>query len=143
MASASAWSADRLLVEEFLSALRAEHDALVAGETDALEGLADRKLACAGRLEREASPGFSAMLRATQAQLRRGEKAAQPEDAELHRLVQQANELNRLNGVLIGQHLGLIRLSLARLDPVSPTRQIYGRDGQGHSNHAGRSFGAF
>jgi flagellar biosynthesis/type III secretory pathway chaperone len=134
--------ADLALLEAFAAALQAEHDALVANRTDDLAVLADHKLDCAQRLEREATPAFAAALRETQARLQRGAAPASADDGALHQRLRQAAELNRLNGRLIDQHLNRVRLSLARIEPVSPTRQLYGRDGQGQGSPLGRSFGA-
>lgn len=138
----SATAAERSLLEEFLAALRAEHEALSERRTDDLSALADRKLACAQRLEQSASPAFRAMLRDTQQRTRRGEAAASTPDGQLWLLLREAAELNRTNGILIDQHLKQVRLSLAHIDPVSPTRQLYGRDGQGSGKSPGRSFGS-
>lgn len=138
----SATAAERTLLDEFLGALRAERDALSERRTDDLAALADRKLACAQRLEQAASPAFRSMLKATQQRARRGEPAASPQDGEIWQGLREAAELNRTNGILIDQHLKQVRLSLAHIDPVSPTRQLYGRDGQGSSHARGRSFGS-
>ena len=139
---ASSLHSDRQLLEEFLLALREEQAALTAGNTEALRPLADRKIAIARKIESQTSSELAPALRDTEYRMRRGEPAANAECAALHRMTREANELNRVNGVLIDQQLGQIRLSLSRIDPVSPTRQLYGRDGQGQGNGRGRSFGA-
>ena len=139
---ASSLHGDRQLLEEFLLALREEQAALTAGNTEALRPLADRKIAIARKIESQTSSELAPALRDTEYRMRRGEPAANAECAALHRMTREANELNRVNGVLIDQQLGQIRLSLSRIDPVSPTRQLYGRDGQGQGNGRGRSFGA-
>lgn len=133
---------ERGLLEEFLAALRAEQQALTERRTDDLALLADRKLACAQRLEQSASPAFASMLRDAQQRSRSGLAPASADQGELWQLLREAAELNRTNGVLIDQHLKQVRLSLARIEPVSPTRQLYGRDGQGNAAARGRSFGS-
>ncbi|MDE3012413.1 MAG: flagellar export chaperone FlgN, partial [Pseudomonadota bacterium] len=110
--------------------------------TDDLAVLADRKLACAQRLEQSASPAFAALLRDAQQRSRMGLAPAGADQGQLWLLLREAAELNRTNGVLIDQHLKQVRLSLARIEPVSPTRQLYGRDGQGNAGTRGRSFGS-
>lgn len=134
-------SGERALLQDFIEALRSEHDALVAGRVDDVAELAGRKLDCARRLEDGARPEFLALLRDARQRSRHGMPAANAESTELFGLVRQAAELNRINGALIDQHLKQVRLSLSRIDPVSPTRQLYGRDGQGGSGLRGRSFG--
>ena len=136
-------STDRTLLDAFVVALRTEREALLDQRTDDLANLADRKLACAQALEQHASPALAGMLRDTHARARRGEAPLEENAGVVYQLVREAAELNRVNGSLIAQQLGRIRLSLSRIEPVSAARQLYGRDGQGRFSGMGRSFGAY
>jgi len=140
--SGIAMTQDRTLLEDFLAALRDEQSALLERDVDRLGALVERKLACARRLEAEASPGLGDALRDTQARLRRGDAPAGEGAGALYALVREAAELNRVNGVLIDQQLGQVRLSLARIEPATGQRSLYGSDGQGRFGTPGRSFGA-
>ena len=135
-------AADAARLQAFTAALEAEQQALIDGRTDDLAALSDRKLTCAQDFERSASAAFTALLKDTSQRLQRGLPASSDEALHLHQQVQKAQELNQINGTLIAQHLGQIRLRPSRIEPVNPMRQIYGRDGLGNGSRPGRSFGA-
>lgn len=135
-------SAEHQLLEEFIAALEAEHAALVERRTEDLPELAARKADCGRRLERTAKPEFRKAMQAAQQRRRAGLPAAYPLHTELYEMLRRAAELNRINGALIQQNLSQVRLSLARIEPRHPARQLYGRDGQGRRSLVGRSFGS-
>jgi len=130
------------LIQKFIEILRSESAALTSNNIDDVVALTPQKLECADQLEALTTPDLIEALAALRSKIQRNEAPQNDPYFELLELIQEANQLNQINGVMIEQSLTQIRLAISRLDALSPARQLYGKDGLGQSGSAGRSFGA-
>lgn len=130
------------LIQKFIEILRSESAALTSNKIDDVVALTPQKLECADQLEALTTPDLINALAALRSKIQRNEASQNDPYFELLELIQEANQLNQINGVMIEQSLTQIRLAISRLDALSPARQLYGKDGFGQSGSAGRSFGA-
>lgn len=130
-----------------LETLRAEREALLGGDADAVARLAGDKSQRVERLGRHAEArrrslaarglppdrdGVARWLAAEPAPLRRRWDA-------LLALAAEARELNRVNGLLAGRRLARVQQSLAALHSAGSPGQLYGQDGRMLGAAAGTS----
>jgi flagellar biosynthesis/type III secretory pathway chaperone len=131
------------LAQEFIAILKEEQDALTANDIDAVVRLTEQKLACAEALEAFTTPTLLNTLTELRARIQRGQPVENDPFYTLLKLVEEANRLNKINGVVIEQHINTIRLAMDQLDRINPgVRQLYGKDGLGSRGSVGRSLGS-
>ena len=127
----------------FIQVLLDEQSALTASEMDAVILLTEKKLSQADALERATTPALLQALKELRIKINQGERIDDHPLSELIRLLEEANRLNHINGVMIEQHMRHIRLAMSHLDSITPTvRQLYGKDGLGERGSIGRSLGS-
>lgn len=127
-------------VNSLLQLLKQEQAALVDADVERLAGLTEEKSKLASQMAqlakqrhgRLAAAGFEATEAGMQAWLNSAHASAADKKAwsELLSVVQAANELNRLNGLLIGQHMARNQTALNILQGDTENSGIYGPNGQ-------------
>ncbi len=139
---------DAQLMSDLLTVLTREQGHLVKLEVDAVEGILEEKsvllqglnLSCRARYEALATKGFDAneagMEAWVQKQANQDISAAW---ANFQNTLNQAKELNRLNGLLISKHFNRNQELLNHLQGNSSDNAVYGRDGQSKSKAPARS----
>jgi flagellar biosynthesis protein FlgN len=133
---------DALLVERLLKDLQAEQAALIVSNMDAMEKLVDsrlvllQQLSLAAKLRYDAltAHGYQAneqgMTLWVQAQNQTGLKDAW---LNFQRSLIQAKEMNRLNGILISKQFNRNQQVLDQLQGNNQKNEIYGKNGQSHT----------
>jgi flagellar biosynthesis/type III secretory pathway chaperone len=127
----------------FINLLLEEQAALTASEMDVVILLTEKKLAQADALEKATTPELLQGLKELRTRINQGENLDHHPLLSLNRLLEEANRLNHINGVMIEQHMKHIRLAMSHLDGITPTvRILYGKDGMGERGSIGRSLGS-
>lgn len=131
------------LAQQFVAILKEEQDALTANNIEAVVRLTEQKLACAEALETFTTPTLINTLSELRSRIQSGQAVHEDPYYPLFILVEEANRLNKINGVVIEQHIKTIRLAMDHLDRINPgVRQLYGKDGLGSRGSVGRSLGS-
>jgi len=131
------------LAQQFVAILKEEQDALTANNIEAVVRLTEQKLACAEALETFTTPTLINTLSELRSRIQSGQAVLEDPYYPLFILVEEANRLNKINGVVIEQHIKTIRLAMDHLDRINPgVRQLYGKDGLGSRGSVGRSLGS-
>jgi flagellar biosynthesis/type III secretory pathway chaperone len=131
------------LAQQFVAILKEEQDALTANNIEAVVRLTEQKLACAEALETFTTPTLINTLSELRSRIQSGQAVQEDPYYPLFILVEEANRLNKINGVVIEQHIKTIRLAMDHLDRINPgVRQLYGKDGLGSRGSVGRSLGS-
>jgi flagellar biosynthesis protein FlgN len=130
-----------------LQLLQQEQDHLVAADIDALGALTEEKSRLLGRLNELArqrqralvAAGFEGSEAGMEAFLQNAPAAARSAFDELMEIARQGKELNRVNGMLIGQHMSRNQAALNALHGgTQPGGTLYGPDGQSASQGGSR-----
>ncbi|HEY8606456.1 MAG TPA: flagellar protein FlgN [Noviherbaspirillum sp.] len=130
-----------------LALLQQEQDCLVAADLDALGALAEEKTRLLARLGELAQARQRALAAAgledseagMQACLKAAPAAVRAEWDALMDIARDGKELNRVNGLLIGQHMARNNAALNALQGGdAPAGQLYGPDGQSASSGGSR-----
>lgn len=143
--------AERDALKAFVTLLETEQQALISGNTEQLLTLADSKVLAAQELSKLAnvrsdelraragkmeSGGMTAWLRANAAN-------RLPVWHDILQLAEQAQQLNRTNGVLIQTKLRHNQQALMTLQNAAHgTNSLYGPDGQPNLSASGRTLGS-
>ena len=132
--------AEAQTVEQFVELLKLEQGSLSRGDTDALAGHAEQKMAFAARLNEVAaqrnaaltSLGFAADRSGVEAWCAKhpAEEIAAKAWATVLTLAGEARELNRLNGELIRLRMQYNAKALEALRGGASSLDLYGPDGQ-------------
>lgn len=139
---------DVYLVNRLLLALKNEQTALVATDIDAIEALLDERsallqsinIAAKNRYEALAINGFEPNEFGMIAWLKRQGKTAIKEAWEnFQKALNQAKEMNRLNGILINRHFNRNQQILNQLQNPSSADSIYSRNGHTKSSLLSRA----
>lgn len=127
-------------VNSLLQLLKQEQAALVDADVERLAGLTEEKSKLASQMAQLAkqrhgllaAAGFEATETGMQAWLNSAHASATDKRAwsDLLAVVKAANELNRLNGLLIGQHMARNQTALNILQGDTENSGIYGPNGQ-------------
>lgn len=138
-------------IKDFVALLRAEQAHLVAGESEPLVALADRKTEIATRLttlaarrhQMLAAAGLGDGRPAMDAWISRSGNATVREQWEdLLAQAAEARNLNETNGKLIGMHMQHNQQALSTLLAASNRAMTYGPDGQQRPGGMGRHYGS-
>lgn len=142
---------ERDALAAFVALLTTEQQALVSGNTEPLLALADSKIQAAHELNKLANARGDGLL-ARAGKIEPGDMTAWlqanaanslPVWHEILRLADQAQQLNRTNGVLIQTHLRHNQQALAALQKAAhSTSGLYGPDGQPSLPASGRTLGS-
>lgn len=143
--------AERDALKAFVTLLETEQQALLSGNTEQLLALADSKVLAAQRLSQLANVR-SEGLRARAGQiepggmtswLRANAANSLPLWHDILQLAEQAQQLNRTNGVLIQTKLRHNQQALMTLQNAAhSTNTLYGPDGQPNLSASGRTLGS-
>lgn len=137
---AECFDEERAVIHRLLELLRREQTHLIDADVDALAGLTEEKATAAAQMSdlakrrhsMLAAAGFEATESGMQAWLK--SPAATEGDRQswngLLELAQSAKELNRVNGLLISQHMGRNQAALNVLQGGSGNGSFYGPNGQ-------------
>lgn len=137
---ASALDREHQATNSLLELLKQEQAALVDGDVERLNGLTEEKAKIVSQMSQLArqrhgllgAAGFEATEKGMQAWL--GSEHATAADnkawSELLETVRDANELNRVNGLLIGQHMARNQAALNILQGNAENGGMYGPNGQ-------------
>lgn len=129
--------------QRFIEILLEEQVALTSSDIETVVRLTEVKLNQADILENAAKPDLLKALSDLKAKINQGHTIEDHQLLPLMRLLEEANRLNQINGVMIEQHMKHIRLAMTHLDSITPTvRQLYGKDGLGTRGSIGRSLGS-
>jgi flagella synthesis protein FlgN len=146
--SAITFEQDVKLVSNLLEVLMREQSSLVMADIDAIEIAMEEKsfllqnisITANNRYAALAASGFEANESGMIAWLKRQEKPAFSESwAHFQKLVSQAKEINRLNGLLINKHFNRNQQLLNHLQGNSANGSVYGKNGQAKSQSNSRS----
>jgi flagellar biosynthesis/type III secretory pathway chaperone len=133
----------QVLAQQFFDILLEEQKALTASDMDAVVRLTEQKLACAQALEAFTTPSLIESLTGLRKRMKNAEPVKEDPLYPILHLIEEANKLNQINGVMIEQHIKTIRLAMHNLDAINPgVRQLYGKDGLGSRGSIGRSLGS-
>lgn len=139
---------DAQLINDLLAVLTREQGHLVKLEVDAVEAILEEKsvllqrlnLTSRSRYEALAAKGFDANEAGMEAWIQKqAKKDISAAWANFQKALNQAKELNRLNGLLISKHFNRNQELLNHLQGKSSTDSVYGRDGQANSKAPARS----
>lgn len=139
---------ERQAADSLLQLLRQEQAALVDGDVERMSTLTDDKAKSASRMaqlaksrhELLASAGFAPTEAGMQEWLTSVHATAADKTAwdALLAVAANANELNRINGLLIGQHMARNQVALNILQGNADSGGIYGPNGQSANKIGGR-----
>lgn len=131
-----------------LQVLQNEQELLINADVEGLSKATEEKARLVTRMNELAlrrhrslgTAGFEASETGMQAWLKNGKSAQQVEQdwTKLIELARSARELNRTNGLLIGQHMARTQHTLNVLQGVQQSEQLYGPDGQATGAGSGR-----
>ncbi len=133
------FQADAALVAQLLQALQQEQQALIAADLPAIEAMLDGRNALLQSISMVAQQRYEALAAAGFAGSEAGmaDWLAQQQDTQLHQAwaafqqqLQQAKELNRVNGLLINKHFQRNQERLDSLHGRHSSPQFYGKNGQ-------------
>lgn len=142
---------ERDALKEFVALLETEQQALLGGHTEQLPALANSKIQATHELSKLANARMDALL-AHGAKTGAGGVAAWlqahapdslPVWLDIQRLAEQAQHLNRTNGILIQSKQRQNQQALAVLQNAAQSVSgLYGPDGQPHLPTSGRTLGS-
>lgn len=147
-------SAESALMRDFIVVLEREQAALSDDDADVIHQIALEKSAFVQQLGQHAAQRNTCLTRAGHSADRAGLEAfiaSQPETSGLAKgwdglrtLVEQANELNRINGTLIRTRMLHNQQALSILTGGNAGVRLYGPDGKSNGSHGagGRSLGS-
>lgn len=129
-----------------LQLLKQEQELLISADVDALTKVTEEKtkmIARMGELAQRrhrnlAAAGFEASESGMQKWLKNAAPAAGKSWNELLDLTRQAKEQNRVNGMLIGQHMARTQNALNVLQGTPQGGNLYGPNGQAASKSSSR-----
>jgi flagella synthesis protein FlgN len=133
---------DAQLVSNLLETLSREQTSLVVADIDSIEALIEEKsvllqsinLTAKSRYAALAANGFEPSEVGMMAWLKHQAKPAFNERWEsFQKTLNQAKEMNRLNGMLINKHFNRNQQLLQHLQGNSSTSDVYGKNGQAKS----------
>lgn len=137
-----------IAAKELLQLLRQEQELLIQADTDGLTGVTEQKGKAVARMSELAlrrhraltSAGFEASESGMEiwVKSKAGTPAIGKSWNELLTLVREAKELNRTNGLLIGQHMARNQSALNILQGTPQGGNMYGPDGQSAGKAASR-----
>ncbi len=139
---------DAQLINDLMAVLTREQGHLVKLEVDAVEAILEEKsvllqalnLSCRTRYEALAAKGFDANEAGMEAWIQKQAKNdISVAWANFQNALNQAKELNRLNGLLISKHFNRNQELLNHLQGNSSDSAVYGRDGQSKLKAPARS----
>lgn len=139
MAISISFEPDARLVNELLALLSREQSKLVMIDIDAIEGLLEEKsvllerinVTAKGRYNLLAANGFEPSEAGMQAWLKHASTPVLNRAwSDFQLTLNQAKEMNRLNGMLINKHFNRNQQLLNQLQGISNAGSVYGRDGQ-------------
>jgi flagella synthesis protein FlgN len=142
--------AERDALAAFVDLLETEQNTLLSGDTDLLQTLTESKTLAVAKLtrladQRKSNMGVQGLLASTGTAewLKVNAASCLPLWLEIQKLAEQAQNLNRTNGVLIQNKLRYNQQALAALSSVANHIQgLYGPDGQPHLSKPGRTLGS-
>ncbi len=146
--SAITFEQDAKLVSDLLEVLTREQSSLVMADIDAIEAVMDEKsfllqnisTIANSRYAMLATSGFEANESGMMAWLKHQTKPALIESwAHFQKLISQAKEMNRLNGLLINKHFNRNQQLLNQLQGNTASGGVYGKNGQAKSQSSSRS----
>lgn len=138
---------DAQLVSNLLETLSREQTSLVMADIDSIEALIEEKsvllqsinVTAKSRYAALAANGFEPSEVGMLAWLKRQEKPAFNERWEsFQKVLNQAKEMNRLNGILINKHFNRNQQLLSHLQGNSSASDVYGKNGQTKSQSLAR-----
>ncbi len=147
MAISISFEQDAKLVNELLALLSREQSKLVMIDMDAIEGLLEEKsvllesisLTAKSRYDLLAANGFEPTEAGMQAWLKHASVPALDRAwSDFQLTLNQAKEMNRLNGMLINKHFNRNQQLLNHLQGASSAGSVYGRDGQAKPSSSSR-----
>jgi flagella synthesis protein FlgN len=139
---------DAKLVSSLLEVLAREQSSLVITDIDAIEAVMEEKsvllqnisIAANSRYAALAASGFAASESGMTSWLKAQAKSTLTESWErFQKSINQAKEMNRLNGVLINKHFNRNQQRLNHLQGSADNGGVYGKDGQAKSQSGSRS----
>lgn len=139
---------DAQLVNQLLAILSREQTNLVMADIDAIEALLEEKsvllqklnTVAKARYQALASNGFEPNEAGMTVWVKQQAKPAVQESwAEFQKVLSQAKEMNRLNGMLINKHFSRNQQMLNHLQGNAATGAVYGRNGQAQNKAAMRA----
>ncbi len=142
---------ERDALKEFITLLESEQQALISGNTEQLLALADSKLLAAHGLSKLANArndglharAGKAELSGMTAWLQANAANSLPVWHDILQLAEQAQQLNRTNGLLIQTKLRHNQQALMVLQNAAhSTNGLYGPDGQPNLSASGRTLGS-
>lgn len=130
-----------------LQLLKQEQEHLIKADLDGVTVVAEEKAKTVARmtelaLQRHrslAAAGFEASEAGMQNWIRKADAAAGKSWNELLDIAREAKELNRTNGLLIGQHMARNQNALNVLQGTPQGASLYGPDGQATSKSTSRT----
>ena len=146
--SAITFEQDEKLVSSLLEVLTREQSSLVMADVDAIEAAMEEKsfllqnisTTANNRYAILAKNGFEASEAGMIAWLKHQAQPALFESwAHFQKLISQAKEMNRLNGLLINKHFNRNQQLLNHLQGNSANGSVYGKNGQAKSQSSSRS----
>lgn len=138
---------DAQLVQDLLETLSREQTCLVKADVDSIEALLEEKsvllqrisITAKSRYAALAANGFDASEAGMLAWLKRQAKPAYHVQWEnFQKVLSQAKEMNRLNGILINKHFNRNQQLLNHLQGNSSSSGVYGKNGQKKSSSQAR-----
>ncbi len=146
--SAITFEQDAKLVSNLLEVLTREQSSLVMADIDAIETVMEEKSFLLQNISATANSryailakgGFEANESGMTAWLKHQAKPSLFESwAHFQKLISQAKEMNRLNGLLINKHFNRNQQLLNQLQGHSANSNVYGKNGQAQSQSSSRS----